>query len=951
MKRRNIYVRVIIPSILLIFCLTLAVNTISADTVYVDGEGGGDFTKIQDAINASSSGNIIIINKTIQPYKENINVNKSLVIRGNIYSRPIIDGNFGIAFNISNNDSIIQNLVIINCTNNGSSGIVVFNPIKILQNISLESISLDNCSFGISIKNTSNITIKFCNVSNSSRTCLYLSNTSNGTINNLILHNSSGKGIYLENATYINISNSKISNISKNQSLNGTGIKIIISEFAEVFNNTISFCEDEGIFISSSSNVNLTKNKIANNSCGVKFNWSENNTVFLNEFSNNSIYGCFLTSSNNNTVYINTFINNTLNNSFDNGSNNWNNSTSGNYWDDYNWYDYNNDGIVKIPYNISGGNNQDIHPLGFFINHLPIANFTFSPSNPLTLNSVQFNDTSIDYDGNIVNWTWEFGDGIYSYQKNTTHTYSENGSYQINLTIKDNENGAGTISKNIDVLNTPPTAEANGPYSGSVNSTITFNASGSNDSDGTITGYRWDWDNDGTWDTSWLTINTTTHSYNSTGSYTVKLQVRDNDLATDNDTGTVTISNQTSNSAPTADAGGPYIAQPNVSITFDASESTDSDGTITGYRWDWDNDGTWDTSWLTINTTTHSYNSTGSYTVKLQVKDNENATDNDTATVTISIPSSNTAPTSNAGGPYSGELNSSISFSGSGSSDSDGIIVNYTWNFGDGSIGYGKLITHRYLQTGSFTVSLTIKDDDGATDIDYASINVYENILQPEFNFVNGVVYNDSNPLVNISYTEIVEVITALLNGNPINLSTSDNLTFNCNFSAGLVDGNYTLSITVKDEEGNIRTDIITFVINAGQSSINEKEDNSGGFPWFQLIFMFLIFISIGWIYSRYLSQESFEYLSTSEWRKTFDVLRMIYSNDITAKDITEKLSISINELNYSLDLLKKIGLLDKTSDDELEITVKGIEYLESVYAANKNHIEKMLFGIKEWGM
>jgi len=333
------------------------------------------------------------------------------------------------------------------------------------------------------------------------------------------------------------------------------------------------------------------------------------------------------------------------------------------------------------------------------------------------------------------------------------------------------------------------------------------------------------------------------------------------------------------------------------------------------------------------------------------VRDNENVTDNDTTTVTISIPSSNTAPIAKAGGPYSGELNSSISFSGSASTDSDGTIVNYSWNFGDGSYGYGKFTTHKYLHTGSFTVSITVKDNDGTTDIDYASVNIYENIIQPEFNFISGKVYNDSKPLVNVSYSEDVEIITALLNDNYINISTSDNQTFHCNFSEGLADGNYTLSITVRDEDGNLRTDTMTFIISAGQSAINETKNNSVGFPWFQLIFMFLIFISIGWIFRRYLYQEHSYYFTSTEWRKIFDVLRLIYSDDVTAENITDKLSMSMDELNNSLDLLEKIGFLDHSSEDEFEITFKGIEYIESVYTANKTHIEKILFGIKEWGM
>jgi hypothetical protein len=91
----------------------------------------------------------------------------------------------------------------------------------------------------------------------------------------------------------------------------------------------------------------------------------------------------------------------------------------------------------------------------------------------------------------------------------------------------------------------------------------------------------------------------------------------------------------TENKAPTAEAGGPYIEYVNATITFDGSKSKDTDGHIVGYRWDWTNDGIWDTDWLTSPAITHVYTLAGIYTVKLQVKDNGSATDDDTASVTI----------------------------------------------------------------------------------------------------------------------------------------------------------------------------------------------------------------------------------------------------------------------------------------------------------------------------
>jgi len=89
------------------------------------------------------------------------------------------------------------------------------------------------------------------------------------------------------------------------------------------------------------------------------------------------------------------------------------------------------------------------------------------------------------------------------------------------------------------------------------------------------------------------------------------------------------------NDPPIADAGGPYSGDEGVEITFDASGSYDPDGNIVGYRWDWTNNDEWDTPWLTSPIATHTYPDEGSYTVLVEVKDNQDSTNTDTAQVTI----------------------------------------------------------------------------------------------------------------------------------------------------------------------------------------------------------------------------------------------------------------------------------------------------------------------------
>ncbi|HEC77373.1 MAG TPA: PKD domain-containing protein, partial [Thermoplasmatales archaeon] len=74
----------------------------------------------------------------------------------------------------------------------------------------------------------------------------------------------------------------------------------------------------------------------------------------------------------------------------------------------------------------------------------------------------------------------------------------------------------------------------------------------------------------------------------------------------------------------------------------------------------------------------------------------------------------------------------------SSSYDSDGYIVNYTWDFGDGSFAYGESATHQYSDDGIYNVVLVVRDDDGATDSITKQINV-SNV--PPHAITNGPYY------------------------------------------------------------------------------------------------------------------------------------------------------------------------------------------------------------------
>ena len=75
---------------------------------------------------------------------------------------------------------------------------------------------------------------------------------------------------------------------------------------------------------------------------------------------------------------------------------------------------------------------------------------------------------------------------------------------------------------------------------------------------------------------------------------------------------------------------------------------------------------------------------------------------------------------------YSAYVNEEIVFNASGSNDPDGEIVSYQWNFGDGTTGTGAVVTHTYSAVGTFSVTLTVIDNDGLNSTKTINISIIE---------------------------------------------------------------------------------------------------------------------------------------------------------------------------------------------------------------------------------
>jgi len=286
---------------------------------------------------------------------------------------------------------------------------------------------------------------------------------------------------------------------------------------------------------------------------------------------------------------------------------------------------------------------------------------------------------------------------------------------------------------------------------------IEFDASSSSDPDGEIMSYRWTIEGP----TAGGVGKNLNRPFRREGNYEVELTVRDNDGETDTATETIEVtsprpisdtddssdstdsseedegsdggstgeSESESNDPPSADiAASRTSGTAPLSVEFDASGSSDSDGSIEGYEWNIE--GQADANGQVVS---REFTEPGSYEVELTVTDDDGAESTTSITVDVNAP-----PTASAtADPSSGSAPLNVEFDGSGSSDPDGEIVRYRWQI-DGPTpgGTGETITRRFQTRGSYDVTLTVTDDDGATDETTITVDVSGRLGKIEFDLI-----------------------------------------------------------------------------------------------------------------------------------------------------------------------------------------------------------------------
>lgn len=272
--------------------------------------------------------------------------------------------------------------------------------------------------------------------------------------------------------------------------------------------------------------------------------------------------------------------------------------------------------------------------------------------------------------------------------------------------------------------NDPPVAQFTvSPAIGAVGTEFVLDASSSYDTEDPTSELevRWDIGYDGSWEFDWSTDKVVTWQFSSIGDHLVRLEVRDTDMLL-SDTDLVV---HVAYAAPVASfVVAPITGTSSTLFAFDASGSSDQDDGTDALeaRWDWENDGVWDTSWTTSKTATHVYSVDSTYTVALQVRDPDGLDASTTRQVVVeSVP-----PIADAGPDQTVEVHASVTLDGSGSTDNVG-IVGYSWSCmveGEPKEAFGMSSTWSFAEPGTYEVTLTVRDAAGSTDSDTVMITV-----------------------------------------------------------------------------------------------------------------------------------------------------------------------------------------------------------------------------------
>jgi len=252
-----------------------ALPTSRGNWLYVGGNGPGNYTKIQDAVDNSGDGDTVFVYDDSSPYYENLFIDKSIHLSGENKETTIIDANdSGNSITAQANDILISGFTL----QNSDSGISID---KTYNTIITDNIIVHNI-YGILCSSSFNFSITK-NTFKGNGDGIYLDDWQIGQISDNLIINNSDSGIY---CYYANISVS----IFNNKIINNGDYGIYVRGLSiDIYNNSI---ENHGVGIYLEVNyVKIHYNNIRNNTYGIYIDGGGMVSGYFNWISNNNFIG------------------------------------------------------------------------------------------------------------------------------------------------------------------------------------------------------------------------------------------------------------------------------------------------------------------------------------------------------------------------------------------------------------------------------------------------------------------------------------------------------------------------------------------------------------------------------------------------------------------------------------------------------------------------------------
>jgi gliding motility-associated-like protein len=382
--------------------------------------------------------------------------------------------------------------------------------------------------------------------------------------------------------------------------------------------------------------------------------------------------------------------------------------------------------IVTLEVESSKGCRSVVATKTVVVNPQPTVDFSL-PSICMPSGTGQFFDLSTISDGSQSQFTysWEFGDGGTSTQKNPTHQYLTAGPFTVKLTVTSKDGCVASLSKPLTTIYPRPSAAFTVTNEVCLGAPTSFTDQ-SNGSGSPVTRWRWDFGDGGT-----DTTQNPTHTYATAGTFTVRLFIyTDKGCISDTATRTTIV-----NALPQANFNFSNPTCETRSITF-TDASVANAGSVVKWNWTFGDGGT-----SAVQNPQHTYAAQGTYTVSLDVETNKGCK----STITPKQVVANYLPVPKFGLPDVCSSDAFAEFTDSTTiGDGSESQFTYLWNFGDPNATPGNPNTstakngrHRYTVAGTYTVTLTVTSKDGCSQTTTRQFVVNGSLPQAAFTINN----------------------------------------------------------------------------------------------------------------------------------------------------------------------------------------------------------------------